>query len=74
MNKQRWTLSRLISAEVSYIERGYFRVRVFVEVTIITLLRQLIVAPVEVAAGTSRPEDVFSPSHYGLLLVTGIVY
>jgi uncharacterized membrane protein (DUF373 family) len=73
-----WTLSSLISAEVSYIERGYFRVRVFVEVTMITLLRQLIVAPVEVAAGTSRPEDVFNPSHYGLLLaallVTGIVY
>lgn len=73
-----WTLSSLISAEVSYIERGYFRVRVFVEVTMITLLRQLIVAPVEVAAGTSRSEDVFSPSYYGLLLaallVTGIIY
>jgi uncharacterized membrane protein (DUF373 family) len=73
-----WTLSSLISAEVSYIERGYFRVRVFVEVTMITLLRQLIVAPVEIAAGTSKAEDVFSLAHYGLLLaallVTGIAY
>ncbi|MDR3393286.1 MAG: phosphate-starvation-inducible PsiE family protein [Sulfuriferula sp.] len=38
-----WTLSSLISAETSYLQNGIFQVRVFIEVVIITLLRQIIV-------------------------------
>lgn len=46
-----WTLSALITAEIGYIRSGQFHLRVFIEVAMITLLRQLIVRPVQQAAG-----------------------
>ena len=49
-----WTLSSLISAEINYVQTGVFHVVVFIEVAMITLLRQLIVEPVRtVTAGQS---------------------
>ena len=42
-----WVLSSLISAEVRYMRTGYFSVVVFIEAALITLLRQLIIIPVE---------------------------
>jgi uncharacterized membrane protein (DUF373 family) len=44
-----WVLSSLISAEVRYMRSGYFSVLVFIEAALITLLRQLIIIPVESA-------------------------
>ncbi|RMG29871.1 MAG: hypothetical protein D6721_04935 [Gammaproteobacteria bacterium] len=44
-----WVLSSLISAEVRYMKTGIFRLVVFIEVALITLLRQLILIPVESA-------------------------
>ena len=44
-----WTLSSLISAEINYVHTGVFHVVVFIEVAMITLLRQLIVEPVRTA-------------------------
>ena len=41
-----WTLSSLIAAEINYVQTGVFHVAVFIEVAMITLLRQLIVEPV----------------------------
>ena len=49
-----WVLSSLISAEVRYMQTGIFRLVVFIEVALITLLRQLIIIPVESAG---RLED-----------------
>jgi len=37
-----WTLSSLISAEINYVQTGVFHVVVFIEVAMITLLRQLL--------------------------------
>jgi uncharacterized membrane protein (DUF373 family) len=44
-----WVLSSLISAEVRYMRSGRFSVVVFIEAALITLLRQLIIIPVESA-------------------------
>jgi hypothetical protein len=71
-----WTLSSLISAEINYIQNGVFHVVVFIEVAMITLLRQLIVEPVKVATATSTvqsPEQLFNAWHYGLLLASLLV-
>jgi hypothetical protein len=35
-----WTLSSLIAAEINYVQTGVFHVVVFIEVAMITLLRQ----------------------------------
>ncbi|MGB0131232.1 phosphate-starvation-inducible PsiE family protein [Chlorobium sp.] len=73
-----WTLSSLIAAEINYVQTGVFHVAVFIEVAMITLLRQLIVEPVKVAAGAQDMESIFNAWHYGLLLsallVTGILH
>ncbi len=42
-----WVLSSLISAEIRYMRTGSFSVLVFIEAALITLLRQLIIIPVE---------------------------
>lgn len=71
-----WTLSTLISAEMNYLQTGRTSVRVFVEVAMISVIREMIVQPVQVASTTGQAE--FSPLHYGLLLaallVIGVVY
>ena len=73
-----WTLSTLISAEVDYIQNGRVHVRVFVEVAMISVIREMIVQPVQVMSGGTNAAMVFNPLHYGLLLaallVIGIVY
>ncbi|BBP00507.1 phosphate-starvation-inducible PsiE family protein [Sulfuriferula nivalis] len=73
-----WTLSSLISAEISFLQNGILHVRVFIEVVIITLLRQLLVAPVQMAGATPSTGDEFDPLHFGLilaaLLVIGILH
>lgn|SRR5487761_2491251 len=72
-----WTLSTLISAEMNFLQTGRTYVRVFVEVAMISVIRELIVQPVEVI-NNSGGETVFNPVHYGLLLIglliIGIVY
>lgn len=71
-----WTLSTLISAEINYIETGRVYARVFVVVAMISIIRELIVQPVQAIASQGTP--AFNPMEYGLLLaallVTGIVY
>lgn len=52
-----WTLSSLISAEIEYVRTGRFHLRVFLEVAMITLLRQLIVRPVQTVAGDVKVGD-----------------
>ena len=73
-----WTLSSLISAEISYLQDGVLQVRLFIEVAIITLLRQIITKPVMLVTGKQSPDDVFDPTQYGLilaaLLVVGILH
>lgn len=73
-----WTLSTLISAERNYLLTGRTSVRVFVEVAIISVIREMIVQPVQVISAPGGNEVTFSPIHYGLLLaallVSGIVY
>jgi uncharacterized membrane protein (DUF373 family) len=73
-----WTLSTLISAEMSYLQTGRIYVRVFVEVAMISVIREMIVQPVQVISAPGSAESVFSPLHYGLLLaallVIGVVY
>ena len=64
-----WTLSSLISAEINYVQTGIFQVLVFVEVAMITLLRQLIVEPVQTATASVD----FNPWHYGLLLAALLI-
>jgi uncharacterized membrane protein (DUF373 family) len=68
-----WTLSSLISAEINYVQNGVFHLVVFIEVAMITLLRQLIVEPVKVAAAVQTPEQIFNAWHYGLLLASLLV-
>lgn len=72
-----WTLSTLISAEINYVQTGRVYVRVFVEVAMISIIREMIVQPVQVISNASGG-DVFNPVHYGLLLagllVAGVVY
>lgn len=72
-----WTLSTLISAEMTYLQTGRTYVRVFVEVAMISVIREMIVQPVQVISSPGH-EANFNPIHYGLLLVAllviGIVY
>lgn len=63
-----WTLSALISAEIDYVRTNRFHLRVFLEVAMITLLRQLIVRPVQVVAGDVQQGDWSGLWQYGLLL------
>lgn len=73
-----WTLSTLISAEMSYLQTGRIYVRVFVEVAMISVIREMIVQPVQVISSPGGSEANFNPLHYGLLLaallVIGLVY
>lgn len=73
-----WTLSSLISAEISFLQNGILHVRVFIEVVIITLLRQLLVEPVQIANTVPAGTETFDPLHFGLilaaLLVIGILH
>lgn len=72
-----WTLSTLISAEMNYLQTGRTHVRVFVEVAMISVIREMIVQPVQVIS-SGQTENNFNPIHYGLLLtallIIGIVY
>ncbi|NMW21815.1 MAG: hypothetical protein HKK67_09330 [Chlorobiaceae bacterium] len=68
-----WTLSSLISAEINYVHTGVFHVVVFIEVAMITLLRQLIVEPVRTATAGQNLEQLTDPWHYGLLLASLLV-
>jgi uncharacterized membrane protein (DUF373 family) len=68
-----WTLSSLISAEINYVQTGVFHVVVFIEVAMITLLRQLIVEPVRTATAGQSLEQLTNPWHYGLLLASLLV-
>jgi uncharacterized membrane protein (DUF373 family) len=72
-----WTLSTLISAEMNYLQTGRTYVRVFVEVAMISVIREMIVQPVQVISSNGN-ESNFNPVHYGLLLaallVIGVVY
>ncbi|MGE5545424.1 MAG: phosphate-starvation-inducible PsiE family protein [Solirubrobacterales bacterium] len=63
-----WTLSALISAEIDYVRTSRFHLRVFIEVAMITLLRQLIVRPVQAVAGDVHLGDWSGLWQYGLLL------
>lgn len=70
-----WVLSALISAEITYMRNGIFHVEVFFEVAMITLLRQLILIPVEGGGTNIQPEDIaFYALITGALLATGIAY
>lgn len=73
-----WTLSTLISAEMNYLQTGRTSVRVFVEVAMISVIREMIVQPVQVISSSGSQEAGLSPLRYGLLLaallVIGIVY
>lgn len=68
-----WILSSLISAELRWLKTGQFDMLVFVEVVLITLLRQLVILPVE--SHGLNPEAAWT---YGLvtvaILAVGIVY
>lgn len=67
-----WTLSSLIAAEIEYVQTNRFHLRVFIEVAMITLLRTLIVDPIQAVTtnGGDRPFDVV---HYGALLVAILI-
>ncbi len=73
-----WTLSTLISAEINYVQTGRVYIRVFVEVAMISVIREMIVQPVQVISNSGTPGTSFNPLHYGLLLaallISGIVY
>lgn len=73
-----WTLSTLISAEMTYLQTGRIYVRVFVEVAMISVIREMIVQPVQVISTPGGEAANFNPIHYGLLLVAllviGVVY
>jgi hypothetical protein len=76
-----WTLSSLITAEINYVQSGLFHLKVFIEVAMITLLRQLILAPVHEATEVTGPgpsDDAVDLWRYGLvlaaLLIVGIVH
>ena len=70
-----WTMSALITAEIGYIRTGQFQLRVFIEVAMITLLRQLIIRPMQLAVGDTsmdwagrdgavRPGSLRSADHW----------
>lgn len=63
-----WILSALISAEIDYVRTNRFHLRVFLEVAMITLLRQLIIRPVQAVAGDVNLGDWQGVWQYGLLL------
>lgn len=63
-----WTLSALITAEIGYIRTSRFQLRVFIEVAMITLLRQLIVRPVQQVAGDTAM-DWTGWTQFGLVLL-----
>lgn len=73
-----WTLSSLISAEINYVQTGVFQLTVFIEVAIITLLRQLIVEPVQAVAtnGMALSEQAIMQHLLVLaaLLIVGVVH
>lgn len=73
-----WTLSTLISAEINYIQTERVSARVFVVVALISVIRELIIQPVQVIAAADSSANAFNPVQYGLLLgallVIGIVY
>lgn len=73
-----WTLSSLISAEINFVQNGVFHLVVFIEVAMITLLRQLIVEPVQIATSNYNLESSFNVIHYalllGALLIIGILH
>ncbi len=73
-----WTLSTLISAEINYVQTGRVYVRVFVEVAIITVIREIIVHPVEEMSKPGETREMFGLVYYALLLaallVAGVVY
>jgi uncharacterized membrane protein (DUF373 family) len=73
-----WTLSSLISAEIEYVATSRFHLRVFIEVAMITLLRQLIVEPVQAVAGgvdiTKEVNFWYYAMFLGAVLVVGIVH
>lgn len=68
-----WTLSSLISAEINFVQTGVFHVVVFIEVAMITLLRQLISEPVRSATAGQSVDEIFNSWHYGLLLASLLV-
>ena len=72
-----WTMSALITAEIGYIRTGHFQLRVFIEVAMITLLRQLIIRPMQLAVGHTSM-DWAGMAQFGLvlcgLLTIGIVH
>lgn len=65
-----WTLSSLISAEIEYIQTNRFHLRVFIEVAMIALLRNLIIEPIQIATGTKNDFDLW---HYGALLIAILI-
>ncbi len=73
-----WTLSSLISAEIEYVTTSRFQLRVFLEVAMITLLRQLIVEPVQAVAGKVDITEGANLWYYAMvlaaILVVGIVH
>jgi uncharacterized membrane protein (DUF373 family) len=72
-----WTMSALITAEIGYIRTGRFNLRVFIEVAMITLLRQLIIRPMQLAVGDTSM-GWMDMAQFGLvlcgLLTIGIVH
>lgn len=68
-----WTLSSLISAEINYVHKGVFHLLVFIEVAMITLLRQLIVDPVKLATAGANINETVNLWHYGLVLASLMV-
>lgn len=73
-----WTLSTLIAAEIDYIQTGRVYVRVFVIVAMISVIRELIIQPVQIMTAPQGGTEGFNPVQYGLLLaallVIGVVY
>lgn len=71
-----WVLSSLIGAETTYLRDGTIPLAVFVEVALITLLRQLILIPVEGDSGHpgSWPGLEFYWMIIAAVLVVGIAY
>lgn len=68
-----WTLSSLISAEIEYVATSRFHLRVFIEVAMITLLRQLIVEPVQAVAGGVDITKEVNFWYYAMILVAVLV-
>jgi uncharacterized membrane protein (DUF373 family) len=62
---------------MNYLQTGRTHVRVFVEVAMISVIREMIVQPVQVISA-GQAENNFNPIHYGLLLaallIIGVLY